>query len=384
MPHASGGSSHGLHPGSTDVHSLPPGNQNSPPLSHPWTPARRFAFRFVFALVVISAARLINYAEFYVVVAALKRPIAAVLDAIFYAQLDLLSGSGTFVIGIGRATRSATGFVEYLTGLIILALGIALSWTALDRRRTQYVFLERWMRIYVRYQLASAIFIYGMLKVLPAQFGWFRPSYLLQPVGNLSSQRLLWMFMAFSPAYTVFTGLLESLGGLAVLFRRTTVFGSLLLAGALTNVVALDLAYGVEPEALFSAVLLLLFCVVLLAPHVSTLINFLIFRRARPLLLDGAAQGVPPRFAQVCKGMVAVLLITVPLHESFTRRKSFFGIGHEVYGLYEVEGFRHLGATLGVSRPDSLRWRRIATDGDAWVVVLTMDAQVGKYRIHDG
>jgi hypothetical protein len=54
----------------------------------------------------------------------------------------------------------------------ILAFAIVgtVVWSALDRRRENYVTLHKWFYLFLRLSLAASMFEYGMTKVIPTQF----------------------------------------------------------------------------------------------------------------------------------------------------------------------------------------------------------------------
>jgi hypothetical protein len=78
--------------------------------------------------------------------------------------------------------------------------------------------------------------------------------------------------MGASPGYQVFGGLAEVLGATLLVFRRTVTLGALLLAGVLTNVVALNLFYDVGVK-LYS-ITLLATAVFLVLPEAPRLLRF--------------------------------------------------------------------------------------------------------------
>src|SRR5437899_11151387 len=80
---------------------------------------------------------------------------------------------------------------------------------------------------------------------------------LVQPFGDASPMGLAWTFVGASPAYEIFTGTGELLGGLLLTMQRTTLLGALVAAGVMAHVVALNFCYDV-PVKLFSSHLLAL------------------------------------------------------------------------------------------------------------------------------
>ena len=112
-----------------------------------------------------------------------------------------------------------------------IAAAAACVWSVADWRRPSYPRLFEALRVAVRLYLAFQMINYGIAKVLPMQFGALQPSHLVKPVGEMSPMGLLWTFMAASPAYAIFGGTAEIVGGMLLAFRRTTLLGALVCAG---------------------------------------------------------------------------------------------------------------------------------------------------------
>jgi hypothetical protein len=91
----------------------------------------------------------------------------------------------------------------------------------------------------------------------------------------------LWSFMSASIPYIVFAGLCEITPAVLLLFRRTTILGTLTAFGVLLNVVMLNVCYDV-PVKLYSTNLLLM-AIFLATPDVRRLTRVLLLdRRADP------------------------------------------------------------------------------------------------------
>jgi hypothetical protein len=160
--------------------------------------------------------------------------------------------------------------------LFVLVAGVATAiWSAFDRGRRDCRPFLAGLTLWLRYFLFCTMMSYGFAKVLPVQFGTLRAGRLIQPYGHSSPMGLLWTFMAASPAYTVFGGAGELLGGLLIAFRRTALAGALVVAAVMTNVAMLNLCYDV--------------CVKLFSLHVVAVALLLIYLdRQRLVALVGA------------------------------------------------------------------------------------------------
>jgi hypothetical protein len=162
--------------------------------------------------------------------------------------------------------------------LLISSLILALIWSVLDVRRPHYERLHGFLRIFVRYSLASSMIAYGMVKVFNTQFPLYPLSGLNITYSESSPMGLLWRFMGFSLEYTMFAGALELLAGLLLLFRRTTLLGALLTSAVMMNVVMLNFCYDVPVK--LGSIQLLFSSIFLLMPEIPRLWQFFVMNRA--------------------------------------------------------------------------------------------------------
>jgi uncharacterized membrane protein YphA (DoxX/SURF4 family) len=174
----------------------------------------------------------------------------------------------TVVTGSGDTTFN--WIVFFLT--IALSLFFALIWSFLDRKRPHYSRLNAYLRLYLRYYLAYMLLLYGIIKVFYLQMTPLSLFDLTKTYGSFSPMGVLWRFIGASKAYSIFAGLSEVIGGILLLFRRTTLLGALIAFIVMVNVFVLNMCYDV-PVKIFS--FFLVFVAVFLANSgVSSLIDF--------------------------------------------------------------------------------------------------------------
>jgi uncharacterized membrane protein YphA (DoxX/SURF4 family) len=163
--------------------------------------------------------------------------------------------------------------------LFALAAMIALAWSLFDRTGRHDRAAGGVLRLGLRYYLAGMMMNYGLAKFGHRQFpsSFELPEYMVERYGDSSPMRLLWAFMGYSTGYRIFTGLMETLSGSLLLFRRTTTLGSLVGIAAMANVAMLDCFYDVGLK-LFTCHLLI-FMVVLAWPDRHRLANVLLYNR---------------------------------------------------------------------------------------------------------
>lgn len=276
------------------------------------------------------------------------------------------------------ARSDAHAVLLWLAADTLLAIVIAAMWTA-TTRANRHDRLAGAMRTTLRYLVGVVMCVYGGLKVVPVQFPTPAAEDLLRPLGDRSPMALLWAFMGTSPAYTVFSGVGELIGGALLFWRRTTTLGALILIGVLANVVMLNFAYDVPVKR--AATLLLIAAVGLASRDAS--------RLARILILDlPTAPGHEPPFAagprmrlvrRVLKPLIVVLAIAGPLGAALALRRSQTTKG-PLDGVYSVERFVCDGTERPPLRTDAIRWWRVVIGDRGSVVVESASGRCERFR----
>jgi hypothetical protein len=241
---------------------------------------------------------------------------------------------------------------------LLLAVIVATIWTIADPRRSDHRALHGWLRVYVRYALAFSMLGYGISKLLQVQFRPLDVVDLMTPVGMLQPRELLWDFMGFSRPYQAFTGVVECVGVALLFFRRTTLLGALILIGALTNVLMIDIAYGVSVRRI--ALRLLLLALVLAAADLRRLVNLLVVHRpAGRASVDGPTweSHWARRAALAAKAIVILSVVASVATELYHERTLVVAARPALYGVFSVQRVVRDG------REDAGVWKWIAIDG---------------------
>ena len=254
--------------------------------------------------------------------------------------------------------------------LLLIALVITVIWTLFDRKRLSYPTLYRWLNLYVRFSLGTAMIGYGAFKVISSQFGPPTLDRLMQSYGDSSPMGLLWTFMGASERYTMFVGFAEMISGILLFPRKTSTLGALMSIGVLSNVVALNFSYDV-PVKLYSSHLLAMAIFVLL-PDLRRIANFFFLNRPaecvreQPLFRRTAWQ----RGALVLASLFLIAVVGTSLYQSYDQRRRFIAQRSPLYGVWEVEEFSLAQPASAASAP---RWRRVIFDSPRRVAVQTTD-----------
>jgi uncharacterized membrane protein YphA (DoxX/SURF4 family) len=280
-----------------------------------------------------------------------------------------------------RPNGSGDTTYSYVQVFVILVLSVSgsLLWSLADRRRIHYRGLARWLAIGSRYYLAFVMLSYGIVKIFKSQFPFPGLERLLEPYGDSSPMGLLWAFMGYSPAYNIFAGGAEALGGLLLLFRRTTTLGAVVAIGVLANIVMLNFCYDV-PVKLFS-VHLILVAIALAALDGRRLLNAFVLNRPAP------AADLSPHFASrrwhlASRGVKTVLVGFVLFQGVSSARSTEKQWGDRrarppLYGIYSVETFTRDGEVVPPLVTETRRWRRFIVD---WEGVASLELMDGKFE----
>src|SRR5262249_42923784 len=131
--------------------------------------------------------------------------------------------------------------------------------------------------LFTRYYVALVALSYGIIKLFALQMPFPNLSQLATPLGDFLPMRLSWMFIGYSQPYQFFSGAMEVLAALLLLYRKTATLGVLMACAVFTNVMVLNLSYDI-PVKIYSAEIVF-FCLFLLANEIKRIVNFFILNK---------------------------------------------------------------------------------------------------------
>lgn len=332
-----------------------------------WNSYRKIAFRFAFIFFILfivlldwSVNPVLSY--FYY-----ERGFATFLDAIVaWAGTYIFHVPYTIISPYDAQHNDRTYIYLLYFIMVMVALFGSITWSVLDRKRTNYNTLYYWLTTIIRYYLAFTLFLFALEKFFKTQFPDLGYYTLSEQVGDLSPMSLAWAFFGYSYGYNIFMGIAES-AALLLLFRRTMTFGALLTLVTLANVMAVNFNYDVHakmyPAALFVMTLFLLI------PHLNRLFKF--FFTNQPTSLPVIQAPVfKKRWMNISKSVLKLLLICyvviflVTDYIEYKQRKNSRELTKTqsgLSGIYDVHTFVINHDTL--STENSLRWNQIVMGG---------------------
>ena len=93
---------------------------------------------------------------------------------------------------------------------------------------------------WLRYFCAFMLYMYGISKLLHLQFN-MQSQLAQQAVGSLTGYQLTWFYFGFSRVYACILGLTQVFGATLLLFRKTTLLGTLAMLPVITNILFINM-----------------------------------------------------------------------------------------------------------------------------------------------
>jgi hypothetical protein len=301
---------------------------------------------------------------------------------------DLTAWVASHVFGVSRPlviTGSGSGdktfdWVQAFCFLVIAGVA-AIVWSLMNSKRDNYIGLQKWFRLFLRFALGSTMVAYGTIKVIPLQMPAPGLTRLLEPFGNFSPMGVLWYSVGASRAYEMFAGCAELVAGILLFVPGLATLGALTCLLDVIQILVLNMTYDV-PVKLF-AVHLILMSVMLLAPEASRLANVLVLNRTanpstQPTLLRGRRANRVVLAVQLVFGAYLVGMGTYGAAQNWKR----YGGGaptSPLYGIWNVDEMSIDGQIRSPLITDYDRWRRLVFQGPTGASFQRMDDSFASY-----
>ena len=264
----------------------------------------------------------------------------------------------------------------------ILCLITTITWSILDYKRKNYNKLLYWFLISLRIVLIASMLLYGFIKIFQIQFPYPSLTRLLEPLGNFSPMGLAWTYMGYSKGFNMFAGLMEILGGLLLIPRRTQTLGAFIVAGVMTQVVVMNFMFDI-PVKLFSTHLTLMALVIFMTDIKRFSAVFISNKSVEKYEYYSPIKdkSYPKVIFWIKTIGLTLAIIGFSIFGYIT--EDSIGKNREkphLYGIWETSTFIKNGDTLPPLITDFTRWRYLIIDQKGSVVVKTMDEKKHHYN----
>lgn len=278
------------------------------------------------------------------------------------------------LVPMGGSGDTSYGWAQLWLFLSLATIG-SIIWTNLDLKRKNYVVLDFWLRTVVRYYIILVLLTYGISKVFMQQMGFPLISQLATPLGDLLPMRFSWLFIGYSEPYQIFSGVMEVLPALLMLYRRTLNLGIFIAFAVFLNVMMLNLCYDV-PVKIFS-IQMTFSCFYLLANNLNHFFNFFILNK--PTVLDTSYHykyaSKTMRWGRIIfKTIFIIFALIIPIYETWSGFSSEQKESKPIKsGVYEVKTFAVNNDSTAKTMPDSLKWKDMIFEKDTYGSINTKD-----------
>lgn len=262
-----------------------------------------------------------------------------------------------------------TLFVNFVLAIVVTAI-----WTILQKKRKEYNIFLYWFLVTLRVFLIATMFLYGFVKIFQIQFQ--EPSFvkLLQPLGEYSPMGLAWTYMGFSKGFGMFAGIMEILGGVLLIWRRTATLGAFIVIGVMTQVAMMNLMFDI-PVKLFSIHLIVIAGVIFM----TDIKRFTaVFIKNKPAESYDFYYPINTKsFHKTTRNLKLILLpiiLVVGCILSYLGNLNISDVNHrpELYGIWETKTFVRNNDTVPPLVTDSHRWRYLLIERKDKAIVKTM------------
>lgn len=326
-----------------------------------WKPWQKFIFRASFVFFI--SISIPNSPEWY------RHVFSIDWTNLHYRDLYDIArfGSGINFFGSTIFGSSLQGYANWIITLLV-SVAAAGVWTVVVSRRKievqNYEKLFYWLRAIVRYRAAIGIIGFGFTKLLPVQMPYPSEGLLNTDFGDFTAQKIYWLSIGIVPWYQVFAGIVEIGAGVMLFFRKTTLLGSVLLFGALGDIVYVNFAYdgGVH---VYSSYFVLLSAFLIL-PYIPHLYKLFIAEKPTTLSFFYPRLTTPWRYTRVAiKALTFIVFIGLFYYLQLInfwydpyKQPSVKGVS-ALRGYYDVAEFRINGLEIPYAPTDTVRWQEV-------------------------
>ena len=283
---------------------------------------------------------------------------------------------------------NGSGDTSYGWAQLWLILSIAvigcMIWSLLDRKRSNYSHLNYWLCLFARYYIAMFAFVYGILKIFALQMYFPSLHQLATPLGDYLPMRFSWLFIGYSTPYQVFSGVMETIAGLLLLYRRTSTLGALFATAVFINVMVLNLTYDI-PVKIFSMELVFV-CLFLLANESNRIICFFILNKPAAAC-DLYHFRYTKKWMRVTRIILKIGFIIIAVVLQISNDVDYFQSTKKPIpkqpvknGVYEVAVFAINKDSLPLILSDTMRWQDVIFENGLGSIKTSDTAFRQRYR----
>jgi len=328
-----------------------------------WSRGSKILFRFLFAYFVLYIVLMFTNGLF-------ETPFRWIGSNILgfnynYEISGFGSGDNTFAY--------ITLFVNFISAIFLTIL-----WSILDRNRGEYNTPFYWFIVILRVFVIVSMLLYGFVKIFQIQFQSASFLRLLQPLGEFSPMGLAWTYMGYSKGFAMFAGIMEVIGGLLLIYRKTATLGAFIVIGVMTQVAMMNFMFDI-PVKLYSVHLILMGLIIFLTDIQRFSAVFIKNKavEAYDFYYPNSSESYHKNIAKVKKIVLPILLIAASTL-GYLGQLNVTDVNHRpaLYGIWEAKIFIKNNDTIPALITDKNRWRYLVIERKGRAAIKTMTDKI--------
>ena len=326
-----------------------------------------YIFRFVFIFVIFFT---LTFPFPYYTLPNFGSWIAPIFEPINHFWANLF---GLKILDLRIYSDSPGLFLHLITISVVSTIGSAV-WCVITNWKKE-IRLWYWFHASISYCLALTLFKYGFDKIFKHQFYFPEPNTLFTPIGELTPDILYWSSMGTSYHYSLFSGLLEIIPALLLLFRKTRFSGGFIAFAVLLNIVMINFGFDISVKV-FSIYLLFL-SLVIISPNLNNLKLFFFSNQStiqqfKPLVISSKKNLFAYAFG---KPLVIGLILFEALSPYFVTQNFNDDLSEKpfLHGAYQVDTFLIDDQLISPSLNHSDRFKRFFIHRKSYFIIQYMD-----------
>lgn len=322
-----------------------------------WSIGMKIIFRFFFVYLALEIAP-ITWLDAVPGVSLLTQYYGKLTDWLVTESNAMIFHIRPVLVPENGSGDTSMGWARLWTYLCIAAI-TTLIWSVLDKKRPNYRHLNYWLCLFTRYYIILVSLTYGIFKLFGRQMIFPDSHEMATSLGDISPVRLAWFFIGYSNTYQFFSGAMEVIAALLLLYRKTISLGLLIATGVFVNVMMLNLSYDI-PVKIFSTQLVFT-CLFLLLNESGRLINFLVLNKpaAESTIYHFRYTNKWMRISRILlKCIIVSVGLIIPFYQSYSQSiQNNSKIEPVKNGIYAVVRYSLNNKDIPLSATDTLRWK---------------------------
>lgn len=298
-------------------------------------------------------------------------------------QVTTLIAKNVFSIDqpiLNKRTGSSDKLFNFIRIFFIINLSLltAIASHFINNKYKNFPRLLSFLITACRYFVAIMLIKYGFTKVFQNQFPTPYLARYVQQFGDSSPEGLAWFFMGYSKEFKVFTGVVEIICAIFLLFRNTKLLGAVLSVLVCTVIFTMNLCYDI-PVKLFSGHLLAFSLFLVLLDYKNLWLFFVKGKstkiKAHPYFFANYKR--KNLFLYLKWFIILFVFLSTAYGEANKHNQTVKHLASiPLYGIYNLKSKTLNNKTIPLIYNDSSQWKQLIIYNDNWAAIKFLNDSI--------